>query len=78
MESEGVMDRDFCKICDLTAPHSKDDCFAELVRKKKIADAMFQKAVSLLVKLGDPVDPKNKDLDSEIVALDLETWRWAS
>ncbi len=71
------MDKDFCEICGLRPPHSKDDCFRELVRKKKIGDEMFNRAIKLLVKLGDPVDPKNKDIENEVVALDVETWRWA-
>lgn len=70
--------RDFCVICDLIAPHSKDDCFQELVRKKKIGDEMFSRAIKLVHKLGDPIDPKNMELQNEIVALDVECWRWAS
>lgn len=73
-----MIERDFCETCDLLTPHEKDDCFKELVRKKKIGDEMFNRAINLIHKLGDPVDPKNKDIENEIVALDVETWRWAS
>jgi hypothetical protein len=69
---------DFCDDCGLpAAPHAKDDCFKELVRKRKLGDAMFDAAIALVHDMGDPVDPKNASVSDRLVALDLATWRWA-
>ena len=70
---------DFCDDCGLpAAPHAKDDCFKELVRKKRIGDVMFGAAIKLVHKMGEPEDPKNAAVSAEILELDLATWRWAS
>lgn len=74
--------RDFCDTCGLLLPHTKDDCWHELVRKKKIGDAMFDAACHLLskahaLKLYD-IGAAEGPIENELVSLDLETWRWAT
>ncbi len=67
-----------CEHCDLpAAPHNLTDCFKELVRKKKIADQMFNAAITVVHKLGDPQDIKDEELQSAVLSLDLATWHFA-
>lgn len=68
-----------CEVCDLpAAPHKSDECMQELVRKKKIADDMFDAAIKVIHHLEDPVSMKDEKLSSLVVSLDLATWRYAT
>ena len=72
------MNHDFCESCDLpAAPHNVTDCFQELVRKRKIADEMFDAAIKVVHHLEDPVKMKDEKLSDLVVNLDLMTWRYA-
>jgi hypothetical protein len=67
-----------CEICDQpAAPHKPEECFEELRRKKKIADDMFDAAVTLLVKVGEPTEIKDEKMQLAVLNLDLVTWRYA-
>jgi hypothetical protein len=69
---------DICDVCDLpAAPHKPEECLDELKRKKKIADDMFDAAISLLVKMGEPLEIADEKIRDAVVALDVETWRYA-
>lgn len=72
------MNHKLCESCGLpAAPHNVTDCFKELVRKRKIADEMFNAAVGVVHKLGDPQKIKDKVLQSAVLSLDLATWHYA-
>lgn len=72
------MKNDLCPNCEQpTAPHNVTDCFQELVRKRKIADSMFDAAINLIHYMEDPVTIKDEKLSSLVVNLDLATWRYA-
>jgi hypothetical protein len=67
-----------CEICDQpAAPHKPEECLEELQRKKRIADSMFDAAVSLIVKMGEPLEIKDEKLREAVVSLDVVTWRYA-
>ncbi len=67
-----------CEHCGLPGHHKKSVCFKELMRRKQLGDTLFSAAVDLCHRLGDPVDPKNSAIADRLVALELETWHWAS
>lgn len=72
------MNDDFCASCGLpAAPHDLKDCFQELVRKRKLADGMFDAAIKLVHHLEEPVTMKDKKLGHLVVNLDVMTWRYA-
>lgn len=50
----------------------------ELKRKLELANELFRAASALLAKLGDPTDPKNKKIESQMLALEHATWRYAA
>lgn len=67
-----------CDNCGLpAAPHKQEDCFKELVRKKKIGDAMFDAAIKVVHQLGEPQEIKDEKLQGAVLNLDLATWRYA-
>jgi len=67
-----------CEHCGLpAAPHNVTDCFKELVRKRKIADEMFNAAIKVIHKLGDPIKIPDEDLQNAVTSLDVQTWRYA-
>lgn len=69
---------EICENCDLpAAPHNVTDCFKELLRKKKIADQMFNAAIRVVHRLEDPVKMEDKELQSAVLSLDLSTWQYA-
>jgi hypothetical protein len=67
-----------CENCDQpAAPHKLEECLQELVRKRKIADDMFNAAVTVINLLGEPEDIQDKKLQQASLSLDLVTWRYA-
>lgn len=67
-----------CESCGLpAAPHKQEDCFKELVRKKRIGDAMFDAAIMVVKHLGEPQDIKDEKIQQAVLQLDLATWRYA-
>lgn len=72
------MNDNICGVCELPgAPHKKEECLEELRRKKKIADTMYDAAVELVTKVGDPVKIQDEKLQQAVLKLDLATWRYA-
>lgn len=69
---------EFCEDCGLpAAPHKMEECFKELVRKRKISDDMFDAAIKVVHKLGEPQNIQDSELQGAVLSLDLATWRYA-